>query len=242
MAEPPDEAGAMTPDAAWSRLVRMCLADVSVDEFLSSVTEVARHVVPGVRAASVTMLGPQGPETPAYSGSLAVELDHVQYRLGRGPCLQAAVLARTVHVVDAAAEDRWPGYSAAAAARGALSSLSVPVPVTGPQAGALNLYGESAAAFVDPSVRESAVHVAAGAGAGMRTLRALEEATGRAANLQAAMQSREAIEQAKGILMERHRITAEVAFAELREASQTTNRKLREVAEHLVTTGELLRR
>jgi AmiR/NasT family two-component response regulator len=76
----------------------------------------------------------------------------------------------------------------------------------------------------------------------MRTLRALEEATGRAANLQAAMQSREAIEQAKGILMERHRITAEVAFAELREASQTTNRKLREVAEHLVATGELLRR
>src|SRR3954451_19056377 len=81
VAEPPDEEGAVTPDPPWSRLERMCLSDVSVDEFLSSVTEVARHVVPGVRAASVTMLGPQGPETPAYSGSLAVELDHVQYRL-----------------------------------------------------------------------------------------------------------------------------------------------------------------
>src|SRR3954467_10049705 len=49
VAEPPDEAGAMTPDAAWSRLVRMCLADVSAAEVLFPVTEVAPHSAPGGR-------------------------------------------------------------------------------------------------------------------------------------------------------------------------------------------------
>jgi hypothetical protein len=49
------------------------------------------------------------------------------------------------------------------------------------------------------------------------------------------------IKQAKGILMERHRITAEVAFGYLSQASQSVNMKLTAVARHLVETGELLR-
>ena len=55
-----------------------------------------------------------------------------------------------------------------------------------------------------------------------------------------AMQSRATIEQAKGILMERHRITADVAFGYLSQASQSVNSKLTAVARHLVETGELL--
>jgi AmiR/NasT family two-component response regulator len=40
--------------------------------------------------------------------------------------------------------------------------------------------------------------------------------------------------------MERHRVPADAAFELLRTASQHTNRKLRDVARHLVATGELL--
>ena len=44
---------------------------------------------------------------------------------------------------------------------------------------------------------------------------------------------------AMGILMERHRLTAEQAFERLRELSQQRNVKLRDVADALVHTGEV---
>jgi AmiR/NasT family two-component response regulator len=58
-------------------------------------------------------------------------------------------------------------------------------------------------------------------------------------NLQAAMETRAVIDQAKGILMERHKLTADQAFQLLAKASMATNRKLRDLAETLVATGEL---
>jgi AmiR/NasT family two-component response regulator len=58
--------------------------------------------------------------------------------------------------------------------------------------------------------------------------------------LMTALESRDVIGQAKGILMERHKITAEEAFTLLRRASQRRNIKLAEIAEAVATTGELL--
>jgi hypothetical protein len=45
--------------------------------------------------------------------------------------------------------------------------------------------------------------------------------------------------QAQGILMERHKISGDQAFAVLARASQNSNIKLRDVAEHLVLSGLL---
>ena len=58
-------------------------------------------------------------------------------------------------------------------------------------------------------------------------------------HLRTAMMSRACIEQAKGILMERHKIKEDEAFTILTHASQQTNTKLRDVAEELVQTGTL---
>ena len=54
------------------------------------------------------------------------------------------------------------------------------------------------------------------------------------AQLRQALQSRDVIGQAKGILMERRKITADEAFDVLRSASQTLNVKLAQVAQTLV--------
>jgi len=61
-----------------------------------------------------------------------------------------------------------------------------------------------------------------------------------AANMRQAMASRAVIEQAKGILMERYKLTSEQAFTLLTHASQHSNVKLRAVADELVATGALL--
>ena len=67
---------------------------------------------------------------------------------------------------------------------------------------------------------------------------ALAEAQ-RADQMHDALGNRDVIGQAKGILMERHRVTADAAFGFLSRASQAENMKLTEVARHLVETREL---
>lgn len=67
----------------------------------------------------------------------------------------------------------------------------------------------------------------------------LDEAEDRAANLQRAVSSNRLIGTALGIVMATRKMTAEQAFTVLREKSQTSNRKLREVADEVVFTGDL---
>jgi AmiR/NasT family two-component response regulator len=61
----------------------------------------------------------------------------------------------------------------------------------------------------------------------------------RAGHLEAALDSRAVIDQAKGILMERFRLTADGAFRMLATVSMEHNIKVRDVAEEFVRTGEL---
>ncbi|WP_104182055.1 ANTAR domain-containing protein [Arthrobacter sp. B0490] len=55
---------------------------------------------------------------------------------------------------------------------------------------------------------------------------------------QQALRGRDTIGQAKGILMERHKISAHHAFTILQDESSRSNRKLVQVAEQLVHSGE----
>jgi hypothetical protein len=58
--------------------------------------------------------------------------------------------------------------------------------------------------------------------------------------LSASAEARELISQATGVLMERHKVTADEAVAVLRRASQVSGRKLADVASELLYTGKLL--
>jgi AmiR/NasT family two-component response regulator len=57
--------------------------------------------------------------------------------------------------------------------------------------------------------------------------------------LRAGMTNRDVIGQAKGILMERYKLTADTAFGVLVRTSSLTNRKLRDIADELTATGQL---
>jgi hypothetical protein len=176
------------------------------------------------------------------TGPLAVDLDEGQYARGHGPCLHAARTREIAEIPDTRSETRWPDYVRCAAERGNLSSLSVPLDLGDPRAsGALNIYARQPNAF-DQVSRSVATRFApyAAATAGQLTLH--RRAVRRVADLEAALASRAVIEQAKGILMERHDVTAAGAMHILAWASVRTHLKVRYLAEHLVDTGELRRR
>jgi hypothetical protein len=223
--------------AAFEQLGRISLAEHSLQSLVQTVTDLAARVLPGDASTSVTILSDGRPRTVASSSDLALELDKVQYRLGDGPCLTAA-RGRLAEIADTATDEDWPDFSAVAAAAGVLGVRSAPLPVHELVSGGLNVYTRGAAGFEEPT-RALVERFAAYAVVPVSNMYLYESVVERAANLQAALDSRAVIDQAKGILMERFKLTADQAFEALARASMQTNRKVREVAQRLVETGEL---
>jgi GAF domain-containing protein len=228
------------PTEALERLGRLSLRELSMESLLQTVADLTKTVMPGNPEASVSLLVKDHPTTVVSTGELATDLDETQYEEGHGPCLHAARTGEMTEIPDTRAEDRWPDYTPRAVERGNLSSLSVPLAID-PDAqvsGALNVYAREPGAF-DEASRSVAARFAPYAAVAAGNLYAYQSARDMAENLQTALESRAVIDQAKGILMERYKLTADGAFQLLARASMTTNRKVRDIADHLVTTGEL---
>jgi transcriptional regulator with GAF, ATPase, and Fis domain len=173
-----------------------------------------------------------------YTGRLALDLDECQYSLGDGPCMRAAAQREPMEIVDTGSETRWPEFAGAARRHGCLSTLSLPFPLHEGVSGALNIYARKPAAFDDSSrgfARRFASYGAVVAG----NMLVYESALDRAKNLESALTSRAVIDQAKGVLMERFKMTADQAFQALAQVSMKSNTKVRDIAERFVATGEL---
>jgi GAF domain-containing protein len=182
------------------------------------------------------------PTTVVSTGQLATELDETQYDERQGPCLHAARSGELTEVPDTRADPRWPDYMPHAVEHGALSSLSVPLSIDEAEqvTGALNIYARRPNAF-DEDSRSVATRFAPYASVAAGNLYAYQSARDMADNLQTALESRAVIDQAKGILMERYKLTADQSFQLLAQVSMNRNRKLRAVADELVRTGDFRR-
>jgi GAF domain-containing protein len=225
---------------ALLHLGRLSLRELSMESLLQTVADLVAGALPGNLDASVTLLVKDAPSTVAFTGQLALDLDETQYQRGHGPCLHAARTGEATEIADTRTDDRWPDYARPAAERGNRSSLSVPLLIDEDERvfGALNLYSRQPEAFDDDG-RSAAMAFGPYAAVAAGNVYAYQTARSRADNLQAALDTRAAIEQAKGILMERYKMTPDHAFRLLAVASMNANRKLRHVAEDLVLTGEL---
>ncbi len=225
--------------ALHRELATVVLVDRELPEVLTEVVGIARRALPGAEASSITLIRDDKAFTAAYDGQIAMDADELQYERGYGPCLDAGRAGELFLVTDMRTEERWPDYARHAADRGVGSSLSVPLPFQGATIGALNNYSGRPQAFGEADV-DMGQEVAAFVAVAVSNAEAAARATSDVTNMRRAMLSRSVIEQAKGILMERYKITAEQAFTLLTHASQRHNVKLREVAEELATTGVLL--
>jgi hypothetical protein len=226
--------------AEFAALTRALLDAETVADVLEQVVRTASRVISGVELASVTLRSPDGEfYTPVETGREAIELDQVQYRTGEGPCLDAASLAGPGHVRsdDLANEPAWPIFGPIAASHGFTTMLAMAlVPDARPPrlSGALNLYARDSTAL-DPQAQDTALLLAAHTSLALAGTQAVAVAELRQAHLHRALESRDVIGQAKGILMSRRGIDAADAFDLLRRTSQDLNVKLVEVAETLTT-------
>lgn len=209
-----------------SRRLRAALTPADLDETLASITAAAVEVLPDVRYASITIKHADGRlETAAPTDDLILDLDAVQYDLREGPCYEAAT--ETVHVngPDLATDPRWPRYAAVAVAAGVHAQAGIRLFDADKSNGALNLYSNHQGAFQElDDMGELFTHHAATAIEYAREITQLRQA----------VQTRQVIGQAVGIVMHQYRLDDARAFAFLTRMSTTSNTKLRLVAEQVI--------
>ena len=227
--------GTPRPGGARSReLLELLLTSPGIEEYLDELVRMAAGLSDGILGCGVTVRRGGDVLTVASSNDLAVAVDEVQYGTGTGPCLDCLAHGQVLAVVDMVDESRWGSFPSHAIGHGVRSSLSVPLDVDGRTIGALNAYGSTPDLFVG-GVRDGLVEFGGQTQTSLAVaLRSAEQAD-LVAQLHAAMQSRSVIDQALGILMARQRCTAGEAFAVLRSASQSRNRKLADIAADLIT-------
>jgi GAF domain-containing protein len=220
---------------AMSRVARQLQgAHGDVESTLQAITASAIRTVPHADECGISyVVRRRRIEPRAWTGDLPRLVDSLQERLGQGPCLDAAWEQQIVRVDDVGADDRWPEFGSQAAELGVGSMLCFQLFVAGDKLGALNLYARTRRAFDDESQEIGLVFASHAAVA----LAGAEHE----ADLRTGMGNRDIIGQAKGILMERHKLTADQAFGALARVSQEMNRKLVDIARELADTGAVPR-
>ncbi len=217
--------------ATLSELARQLQREPDDKQLLKLVSVAAAREIPGADWAGVTVFTGGQIHTAAASDPIVLEIDRLQYEIGAGPCVEASTEGFTVRSDDLETDGRWAGFPQAAAERGVRAMMSMQLFVQERDLGALNVYAAKPDAFSDDS---ETIGLLLSAHASVALANALQ-----VKNLRVAVDSRDIIGQAKGILMERYKLTSQQAFDLLVGASQTTHRKLREVAIDVTETGEL---
>jgi GAF domain-containing protein len=211
--------------AAMGAVARHLHSAASIDQVITRVLDTCVAMIDGCAHAGVSMLPARGQVRPQARSPLARALDELQYELDEGPGLQAVRKNCTLHVSDLGADPRWPRFGPLAADLGAGSMLACRLFTNGRATAAINLYGATPHAF-GTADQDAATVLAVHASV------AIDSARTRA-QLNEAIRTRQVIGEAVGILKERHQVSSQDAFRQLRVTSQALNVKLRVIAEHL---------
>ncbi|BBY48074.1 transcriptional regulator [Mycolicibacterium arabiense] len=219
--------------AAVVTLVDSLLDDFDVVDLLTGLTERCSELL-DVTAAGVLLADPRGRlRLVAATSEAARELELFQLQAEQGPCVDCYRSGQPVSVEDLASTgDRWPRFTAVALEAGFASGRAIPMRAAGMVLGALGLFGDRSGRLnnADLLVARTLAHVACVA--------VLQERAPTPATvgppLQAALNRRIVVEQAKGFLRETLNVSVEEAFTLLRSYAREHGQHLSDVAETLM--------
>jgi transcriptional regulator with GAF, ATPase, and Fis domain len=226
--------------ATFVELTDTMVADFDVIDFLHVLTDRSVQLL-DVSAAGLLLADPRGVlRVVAASSEAARLLELFQLHNDQGPCLDCFRGGQPVTVADLTAEaQRWPRFTAAARQAGFAAVQALPMRLREQVIGALNLFRATPGAFDPANVRVGQ------ALADVATISLLHERSMRHGDtlneqLQAALNSRVIIEQAKGKLAERLGIDTTEAFSILRSCARNRNLRLADLAQAFIDGAEPL--
>lgn len=219
---------------AFVGLADTLVAGYDVIDLLHRLTEVCVELLV-VEAAGLLLSDQRGSlQMMASSSERSRLLELFQLQNDEGPCLECYSTGSPVVSVDRAdAAKRWPRFAQRAELEGFQSVHALPLRLRSETIGALNLFGDQPGALPPADLR-IAQALADVATIGILQERAVHRGEVLAEQLQAALNSRVIIEQAKGVLAERGQLDMDNAFKRLRLYARSRNRRLSELARAIV--------
>jgi GAF domain-containing protein len=218
---------------AFVRLADTLASDFDIVDFLHGLSadsvEILRAAAAGVMLADAR----GGLRLIASSDERMRLLELFELQGAQGPCLDAYSSGQAVQANAADSRARWPDFAPQASDAGFQLMCAVPLRVRTDVIGALNLFRGSDEPFTGTEL-EIAQAMAEMAAIGLIQERAVRERNLLTVQLQAALNSRVIIEQAKGMISEYLTMTVDDAFKVLRDYAHYHNRRLSEVASDVV--------
>jgi hypothetical protein len=183
-----------------------------------------------VAEAGVALVDGTGTLRPLASSSERMRvLELIELQNEEGPCFDCFQDGGPVRVDDLRdAHHRWPRFAPAALDAGFASVHAVPLRLRNQRIGALNLFSDSIGGLdvADEALGQAMADIAT---IGILHERVARQSATLAEQLQTALDTRVALEQAKGMICQQAGLEAEAAFALLRNYARHHNRKLSDV-------------
>lgn len=219
---------------AIGRIRRLLLTEEKVDAAVHRLARAIKDSVPGTIGAGVSVLDSQGRRTSHGATDRVVEeTDALQYELGEGPCLTAWAAEESILVEDVRTDDRWPRWSAAVQGLPIRSVVSAALVADKESVGALKVYAALPFAYTPATVR-LLEQFAAPAATLLSHIQASELPQHISDDLHAALESRDMVNRACGILMQRHGVGHERALEELMRRARRRRMSLAEASVQVI--------
>ena len=205
----------------------------SLQPVLTLATSIAASSIAAATGAGISIIE-GGSRTSTASTNALVELaDERQYQLGEGPCLTSWRDSVLIRMDDLEHETRFPTWTASARELHLRSVLSTPLRGIHRNLGAIKVYSERPHAF-DRADEDLLLRLAEQASLLLENLQMLVEVEQTSAAVTSALQVRQQVALAQGILMERRGLTPEQAFLELAEEAARRGHTVAEQAADVI--------
>jgi len=220
--------------AVIGRIEGLLLTEEKVDRAVQLLARAIRDAVPGTIGAGVSLLDSQGRRTSSgFTDRVVEQADAFQYELGQGPCLTAWAAEETVIVDDVRADPRWPLWGAAVAPLPIRSVASTPLIAEKECLGALKVYAALPSAYPEAAGRLLEMF-AAPAATLLSHVQGSEVPERISERLQSSLHSRDLINRACGVLIERHGLGNNAALQALMLQAREAKIPLRQFSAALI--------
>lgn len=221
--------------AAVARIRGLLLTEEKVDRAVSLLAQAIKESLPGTPGAGVSLMDAEGKRTSsAATDALVEQLDVAQYELGEGPCITAWATGKVVIIDDLRADTRWPHWQSTVASLPVRSVVSAPL-IAGKEAlGAFKIYSALPGQYGESTGRALSLFAETAATL-LAHIQGTETPLRMAESLKASLASRDTINRACGMLMERQGISHERALKQLIHNARVSGTTLVEASEQLAS-------
>jgi GAF domain-containing protein len=218
---------------ALNELGRLRFGEMRVDEAMHQIVETT-HAIFSVDGAGLMLADAEHHlRNAAVSDERMRHLEELQIRHQEGPCITAFDDKILVGADDLSSDARWPSFNRAAVDHGVRAVLASPIPYNQDAVGVVAVLSRER----HPWSGEAELALLAFTDLAALLIASMmmgEQQTALAAQLQGALNSRAVIEQAKGVLIGQHGLSAHAAYEQIRAQARAERRKVAIVAAELV--------